>query len=285
MTLALQTAVNGAIQGVFYSLMAIGFTMIFGVMGVINFAHGELYMIGAYIVWLTYAIGALPFPVAVGAATGIVIGVGIAIERGLFKPVRGNVFMACMLSIGMLFILQNIVKTTWHIGLMKDIPPYTKATVQFFGASVPVQRLLLVPVVGGVLSGLTFFLRRVKYGRALRATAQDPEAASIQGISIDRMMLLAMVIAAALAGLAGGLMAPIARVEPYMGHPAVMTALMVTIVGGMGSIEGALIASFVYGFLICFVTTYVDGSMAMIAGAFLMFFVLIVRPRGLLGRA
>ena len=94
-----------------------------------------------------------------------------------------------------------------------------------------------------------------------------------------------MAIAAGLAGLAGGLMAPIMRVDPYMGDPAVLTALIVTIIGGMGSIEGALIASFIYGMIYSFVTTYVDVTMAMIAGPLLMFFVLAVRPRGLFGRA
>jgi branched-chain amino acid transport system permease protein len=94
-----------------------------------------------------------------------------------------------------------------------------------------------------------------------------------------------MAIAGGLAGMAGGLMAPVMRVDPYMGHSAVITALMVTIVGGMGSIEGALVASFVYGFLLSFVTTYVDGTLATIIGVLLMFIILGARPRGLLGRA
>jgi len=285
MELILQTVINAVMQGFFYSLMAIGFTMIFGIMGIINFAHGELYMLGAYVVWLTYAQGIMPFPVAVIAGAGIVAGVGLAMERGLFRPMRGNAFMACMLSIAMLFILQNFAKTTWHIGHMKRIPPYMQGVVEIFGASAPLQRLMIIPVVGGLIGGLLFFLKRVKHGQALRAVAQDPEAASLQGISIDKAGFIAMAIAAGLAGVAGGMMAPIVRVDPYMGHTAVMTALMVTIVGGLGSIGGALLASFIYGFLICFVTIYFDAQVAMIAAALFMFIILIVKPRGLLSHA
>ena len=285
MELVLQTAVNGGILSVFYALMAIGFTLIFGIMGVINFAHGELYMVGAYVVWLAYAEGILPFPLAVIAGAGIVIAIGVAMERALFRPMRDRPLMGLIMSIGMLFILQVFVATTWLVGMMKHVPPPIKGSLVLFGASAPWQRLIIVPVAAALLGGLWLFLRRAKVGRALRAVAQDPEAASLQGISIDRAGFIAMAIAAGLAGMAGGLMAPIMRVDPYMGHVPVMTALMVTIVGGLGSIEGAMIASFIYGFMVAFITTYVDGTMATIAGVLLMFIVLAVRPRGILGRA
>lgn len=285
MELALQAAANGAIVSAFYALWAIGFTLIFGVMGVVNLAHGELYMVGAYVVWLTYAPGIMPFPLAVIAGVGIVIAIGLAMERGVFRPMRANLLMVLICSIGMMFILQTIVKTTWHVGLMKHIPPWIQGTAEAFGATVPMQRLMVLPAMAIALGGLWFFLRRNKHGQALRAVAQDPETASIQGISVDRAGIIAMAIAAGLAGLAGGFMAPIMAVSPFMGHPAILIALMVTIVGGMGSIEGALLASFIYGFLISFVTTYVDGTMAMIAGVLLLFIVLVVRRGGLLGRA
>ena len=105
MELALQTALNGAITSVFFALMAIGFSLIFGVMGVINFAHGELYMVGAYVIWLTYAHDLMPFPVALIVGAGIVIAIGVAMERVLFRPMRGNPLMGLILSIGMIFII------------------------------------------------------------------------------------------------------------------------------------------------------------------------------------
>lgn len=290
MELVLQQALNALLLSVFYAVIAVGFTLIFGVMGIANLAHGELYMIGAYVVWLTYAQGSLPFPIAILAGAGIVAGIGIGMERAFFRPMRDNVLMGAILSIAMIFILQAFVATTWHVGLMKNIPPAIKGSVEIFGAIAPWQRLIVIPSAAGLIGGLWWFLRRTKQGRALRATAQDREAAALQGISLDRVGLVAMAIAAGLAGAAGGLMAPIMRVDPYMGQSALVMALMVTIVGGLGSIEGATVASFVYGFLVAFVTGYFPkeiaspATMAFIIGALLMFIVLAVRPRGILGR-
>jgi len=290
MELVLQQALNGGLLSVFYAVMAIGFTLIFGVMGIVNLAHGELYMIGAYVVWLTYAQGILPFPLAILAGAGIVAAIGMAMERALFRPMRGNVLMGAVLSVGIIFILQVFAATTWHVGLMKHIPPAIRGSVTLFGAIAPWQRLIVIPSALGLIGGLWFFLRRTKQGRALRAVAQDPEAARLQGISQDKVALIAIAIAAGLAGAAGGLMAPIMRVDPYMGHTALIMALMVTIVGGLGSIEGAMVASLIYGFLMAFITGYFPSSiaspatMAIIIGALLMFIVLAVRPRGILGR-
>ena len=285
MELALQTAAQGAVVSVFYALMAIGFTLIFGIMGVLNLAHGELYMLGAYVVWLGFAEGSLPFPVAVALGAAIVAGIGISMERAFFRPMQHRPLMGLILSVSMIFILQVIVATTWHVGLMKQIPPMIKGSLEILGASAPWQRLLVLPVAGTLLGGLWYFLRRVKQGQALRATAQDPEVASLQGINVDRIRILSMVIGAALAGTAGGLMAPILRVDPYMGHAALIQALVITIVGGLGSIEGALIASFIFGFMNAFVTVYADGTIAMIIAVLLMFVILGIRPRGLMGRA
>lgn len=270
--------------------MAIGFTLTFGVMGVVNLAHGELYMIGAYVVWLTYAQGILPFPLAILAGAGVVAVIGMCMERTLFRPMRGNVLMGAVLSVGVIFILQVFAATTWHVGLMKHVPPSIRGSVELFGATAAWQRLIVIPSAIALIGGLWFFLRRTKQGRALRAVAQDPEAARLQGISQDRVGLIAIAIAAGLAGAAGGLMAPIMRVDPYMGHTALIMALMVTIVGGLGSIEGAMVASVIYGFLVAFVTGYFPSSiaspatMAIIIGALLMFIVLAVKPKGILGR-
>ena len=283
--LALQTAGNAAVVSVFYAIMAIGFTLVFGVMGVLNLAHGELYMVGAYVVWIAYAQGGVPFPAAVALAVVVVAGLGLLIERGLFRPMRGRPLMGLIMSVGMIFILQVFVATTWHVGLMKQVMPYIPGSMQAFGVSIAYQRLLVVPAALAALGALWFFLRRTRMGRALRAKSQDPEAAALQGISVDRVDIVTMAIGAGLAGFAGAFMSPIMRVDPYMGHSALVIALLVTIVGGLGSIEGALIASFIFGFIISFVTVLVDSTMANILSVLLMFIVLAVRPRGIMGRA
>jgi len=243
-------------------------------------------MLGAYTVWLTYGQDLVPFPVSIIIAAAVIIGVGIGFERGLFRPMRSSPMMAMILSVAMIFILQVVTATTWHVGLMKHVPPPIKGSLELFGGvTVPWQRLLLVPAAAGLLGGLWFFIRRVRLGRALRAVAQDPEAAALQGISIDKIRILAMAISAGLAGIAGALMSPVMRVDPYMGHSALIVAFMITIVGGLGSIEGALVASIIYGFMMAFMQTYVDGTMATIVGVILMATMLTVRPRGLFGRA
>lgn len=129
-----------------------------------------------------------------------------------------------------------------------------------------------------------FFMRRFKLGRALRAVAQDPEAASIQGISINKMTALAMAIAGGLAGLAGGLMSTIYAVTPSLGHQVILPAFIIVIVGGMGSIEGAVIASIIFGFTHTFVTTITDAVVAQMVIVSVMAGVLIKRPQGLMGR-
>ena len=148
---------------------------------------------------------------------------------------------------------------------------------------VALQRLYVIIGAGIVLASLWVFLRRTRFGWALRACAQDPEAASLQGISIGQTARLAMFIAAAMAGLAGALAAPLVRTYPYMGHSVIVTAFIVTIVGGLGSLGGAVVAAILYGFVHTFVTTFSDGVVADIVGLLLMLIVLIVRPTGLLG--
>jgi len=135
-----------------------------------------------------------------------------------------------------------------------------------------------------MMSLLWLFLRRFKLGRAVRAVAQDPEASALQGISINKIALVAMAIAAAFAGVAGALMSPIDIVDPYMGHAIVWIALMIVIVGGTGSLEGALIAAIIFGTLHTVVTTLADSMVANIIGALTLLAILAFRPKGILGR-
>jgi branched-chain amino acid transport system permease protein len=282
--LILQTGVNALVASSFTALMAVGLVMIFGVMRVINFAHGELFMVGAYVVWFLYAASGWPFELAVVAALVSVGVLGLMMERVLFRPMRGNPLGGLIMSVGALFILQAMAVQLGGVNLMKHVPPAVRGTIDLFGGiSVPGQRLVVIGVAAVLLLALWLFLRRTRLGWALRACAQDPEAAALQGIGINRMSLLAMGIGAALAGAAGGIMAPLVRVGPYMGHSVIVTAFIVIIVGGIGSLEGALLAAVLYTFFHTFVTTFYDGTIAAILGLLIMMIVLVVRPTGLLG--
>ena len=279
-----QTLANSVVASSIYALVAVGLAMAFGVMKMANFAHGEFFMAGAYCVYVLYALVGLPFPVAVILAIPIVAIIGLVTERLIFRPTRKNVLAGFMATAGLGFIMQVAVGRIWGVGIAKGIPTPYMGTAEIGDANLGWQRLIVIPCAFAMLFALRYFLYRVKLGKALRACAQDPEIAALQGIKINRMTALAMAISGASAGLAGALMAPIHAVTPYMGHGVVLIAFVVVIVGGMASTEGAVIAAIILGFIHTFVTTLADNLIATMVGVVFMAFTLILRPQGLLGR-
>jgi branched-chain amino acid transport system permease protein len=281
--LFLQTIVNATYAASYMALIAVGLVLIFGVMGVVNFAHGELYMAGAYTVVALYAGFGIPFFVAVAAGLIFVGLLGLVMEYGLFRPLRDNPLGGLIASIGFLLILQTVAVLGFGVQ-MEHVAPSTQDKIVFSdGVVLTYQRLYVIVATVVLLTALWLFLRKSKFGLALRACAQDREAAALQGMSINDTARLAMFIGAALAGVAGALTAPLVSPTPYMGHPVIITAFIIIIVGGIGSLEGAVLAAILYGFVKTFVTTIYDGTLANIVGLLLMLIVLIVKPTGLFG--
>ena len=283
--LLLQTSVNAIYAASYMALIAVGFVLIFGVMGVINFAHGELYMSGAYAVVYVYAENQLPFFLAVAAGLVFVGLLGLLMERALFRPLRDNPLGGLIASIGFLLILQTAAVLGFGVR-MEHIPPPTQEMLNVFGIEgvvLSVQRLYVIVATVFLLGALWIFLRRSRFGVALRACAQDAEAAALQGISMNQAARIAMFIGAALAGIAGALTAPLVRTYPFMGHSVIVTAFIIIIVGGIGSLEGAVVAAVLYAMVHTFVTTFIDGVIADIVGLLLMLLVLVIRPTGLFG--
>lgn len=280
-----QTGLNAVYAASYISLVAVGLVLIFGVMGVINFAHGELFMAGAYVVVALYAKGSLPFFISVAAGLVFVGLLGLLMEKSIFRPLKDNPLGGLVASIGFLMILQALAVLFFGIR-MEHIPPATQEIIEFSDkVRLPVARLNVIIAAFILLGALWYFLKRTKFGWALRASAQDPQAAALQGISITLTARIAMFIGAALAGVAGALTAPLISVNPHMGHSVIVTAFIVIIVGGVGSLEGAILASIAYAFVHTFVTTFFDGVIADITGLSLMLLVLIVKPTGLFGSA
>lgn len=280
-----QTGLNAVYAASYISLIAVGLVLIFGVMGVINFAHGELYMAGSYAVVLFYSDFQLPFLIAVAAGLLFVGCLGLLMERAMFRPLRNNPLGGLVASIGFLMILQALASMGFGVR-MENIPPVTQHVIEFSErVRLPLARMFVIIAAIVLLTALWLFLKKTKFGWALRAAAQDPEAAALQGISINQTARIAMFIGAGLAGIAGALTAPLVSVNPHMGHSVIVTAFIVIIVGGVGSLEGAVIASVVYAFVHTFVTTFYDGVIADIAGLSLMLSVLIIKPTGLFGSA
>ena len=284
MDLFLQSIINGLIQGGFFSLFAVGLVLIFGVMKVVNFAHGELVMVGAFTIWLLHAQFGLGYIPAIAVAIVLVTAIGLAMERLLFLPTRSDPLAGLICSIGVLFILQVVATLVGGDGPPKQVPPpYHGTLVLFDTLRIPYQRLFALAVSVTALSALWLFLTRSKFGWALRAVALDSEAASLQGINTDRISIIAIGVGAALAGLAGGLMAPLTNINPHMGHNVIVTAFIVTIVGGVGSLSGAVLAAVLYAMFHTFMTVYLGATIATISGLVLMVIVLIVKPTGIMG--
>ena len=280
-----QTGLNALYAAAYLSLVAVGLVLIFGVMGVINFAHGELFMLGAYVVVALYTGLEMPFVLVAALALMFVGCVGMLMEFTMFRPLRGNPLGGLVASIGFLVVLQALVSMGFGVR-MEHVPPVTQEVIVFSEkVRLPVQRLAVIVAAAAFLGALWLFLRRTRFGWALRASAQDPEAAALQGISIRKTSMMAMFIGGALAGVAGALTAPLISVNPNMGHSVIVAAFIVIIVGGVGSLEGAVVAAFAYAFVHTAVTTIWDGVIADIVGLLLMLGVLIVKPTGLFGTA
>jgi len=282
--LILQSIINGLIQGGLYALFAVGLVMIFGVMGVVNFAHGELVMAGAYTIWYLHAQQGLGYLPTVIVAVVLVTLIGLLMERFLFRPTRDDPLAGLICSIGMLFVLQVMATLIGGEGPSKQVPPTFQGTLVVFDfLRIPNQRIFALLISVAALVTLWYFLARTKLGWALRAVALDREASALQGININRISMIAIGVGAGMAGLAGALMAPLTNINPHMGHNVIITAFIVTIVGGVGSLSGAVLAAILYALFHTFMTVYFGGTIATISGLLLMVLVLIIKPTGIMG--
>ncbi|MEW6263946.1 MAG: branched-chain amino acid ABC transporter permease [Thermodesulfobacteriota bacterium] len=283
MGLLAQTILNGLMTSSFYALIAVGLSLVFGVMHIVNFAHGEFYMLGAYTVWILFAKMEWPFFLAVAAAIVLVGLLGLISERVVFRQAHGKVLSGFIMSVGLVFILQVAVVKIWGLGKMKPVPAAFPQVLDLGGVSTSWQRFIVIPATIILLGSLWFFLERFRLGRALRASALNPEAAALQGISPRKCAAVAMLLGSAMAGAAGALMAPIMSVHPYMGHSVIWTAFVVVIVGGPGNIKGSILAALLFGFLTTIITTWLDSTIADLVNALVMLILLAVRPEGVMG--
>ena len=279
-----QIILNGLMTSSFYALIAVGLTLVFGVMHIVNFAHGEFYMLGAYAVYVLFSKHHWPFFTAVALGIVLVGLIGLVSERLIFRQAKGKVVSGFIMSVGLVFILQVAVVKIWGLGKMKPVPAAFPQILEIAGASTSWQRFIVVPVTITLLGALWFFLERFRIGRALRASALNPDAAALQGISPKKCAAVAMLLGSAMAGAAGALMAPIMSVHPYMGVKVVWTAFVVVIVGGAGNIKGSIWAALLFGFLTTVITTWLDGTIADLVNAMVMLLLLAARPEGVMGR-
>ena len=279
-----QALTNGLIIGLLYLLMAIGFTLVFGVMRVVNFAHGEFYMLGAFVAYVCVTRFQLPFLVAVLATFAVTLVAGWLIEVVVLKGFRGNELNGMISTIGLGMILQNGALLLFGPD-PQSMPPVAEGVVSLGPIMLPMSRLYVVAFSIAVLALLYLFLMHSKGGRALRAVVQDTEIASAQGIRSHLMYPLGFGIGVALAAVAGALMAPVFSVSPSIGSTPLLKAFIVVILGGLGSIPGAALASLLLGVVESGANTFMSSAMSDMLLFGFVILMLIFRPAGLLGKS
>lgn len=279
-----QALVNGVIIGLLYLLMAVGFTLVFGVMRIVNFAHGQFYMVGAFTTYVLMALWGWPFLLAVLGSFVVTAVLGWVLEWAVLKPFRHDELNGMIATIGVAMILQSVALIIF--GPDSQIMPQVAEGVFHLGTViVPASRLYVAVCSVIVLGCLYAFLAHTRQGKALRASVQDMEIAMAQGVRAKFMYPLGFSLGVGLAAIAGALMAPLFSVSPFIGSTPLLKAFIVVILGGLGSIPGAALASLLLGITESLASSFMSNSLAEILIFALVMALLVVRPAGLLGRA
>jgi len=283
MSTLLQTLVTGIAAGAVYGLLGAGFSLAYKTTGIINFAHGDVAMLAAYVTFSVFAWGA---PLAVAALSGVLAAgvMGGVIERGVLRPLYGRPVVAGILAtVGVSVVLQSGIQIIWG-SLPRTLPSLASSTPWEIGsvAFSPAQLVLLV-VTLVVVGALVLLVDRTRVGRGMRACAQDREVVVLFGISPQRLYLIAFVVAGALAGIAGALIAPTIGLTPSRGISLSVLGFAAAVLGGLGSVSGAIVGGIALAILRNLAAVYVNAGYADAVAYVLIVLVLLVRVRGLLG--
>jgi branched-chain amino acid transport system permease protein len=280
-----QTLVSGLLLGGIFALVAIGLTLIFGVMKILNFAHGDFLMLGMYFAYfLSVMFGVDPYLSAV-ASLPLFFALGWLVQTWLIRPVlKAPESIQILVTVGLSLFLQNLALFLFSPDFQSLRVPYGSESLRFFGASVSVVRLVacVIAVVASV--GLYFFLARTDTGKALRACAEERLGAMAVGIDVERMYKIAFGIGIACVALAGVLMTPFFYIAPQVGLPFTLTAFVVVVLGGLGSLPGALIGGLLIGIIESLGEVLLPSpSMKQMATFSVFLLILLLRPQGLMG--
>jgi branched-chain amino acid transport system permease protein len=282
--LFVQMTITGVTLGLIYGLIAIGLTLIFGVMRIIQYAHGEIYMLGAYILYYWFDVLHLPYWAGFLVSAVVIFFFGAGLQIVLFRPLHGkDMLYSLAVSLALIFIISSTGIIAFRpVG--RGISSFVTGQIRIAGAEWTYERMVIAGISLVLILGLWFLLQRTRVGLAMRAVAEDPETAGLQGINNRRIHWIAMGLGSALAAMAGCLFGTLMWIVPSMGFLATIKAFMIVIMGGLGSVPGALVGGFILGFLDSFLTTLTTSEIAYIFGFVLIFVVLVFKPRGLFGQ-
>jgi branched-chain amino acid transport system permease protein len=276
--------VTGLVNGGVYALLAIGFSLIFGVARIVNIAHTAFYMLAAYCFYALLTKTGLGFFLSGVISVGAVTLFSVLCYRLVIEPVREHESAVLIATIALALVFQELMLFTFG-GHFLGIPSTLEGAVRFLGVSIPYQRLLILVVAAAMLALVWFILYRTRLGLAIRATANDLEVASLMGMNVNRVAMATVAISVALASVAGVVVAPVYVVDPFMWLAPLVTMLAIVVLGGLGSLKGSLIGALIIGYVEAITVfalpagAYLKGAVALL----IMVVVLLVRPEGLFG--
>lgn len=281
MDILIQQLLNGLSIASVITLIAVGVTLIFGLTGIINFAHGEFLMVGSIVTWLAVSNG-LSFPLALGLAIIAVAVMGFALERCLFRFTLDRPTNGFIVSLGLIVVLQHIVIFFWDPN-QKSIPRPLNGIWNVGGVRIASVRVMVILVTIAVVAMTFAMVTRSRYGRALRASVEDRDTAALMGIPVRRYITGVFVLGSALAGLGGALLIALFPITPFTGGTMVMKGFAVALIGGLGNLTGAVVAGLILGVVEGFSAGYGFSAWTDAYSFGLMILVLLFRPNGLFG--
>jgi len=284
LTVILQQGINGVVLGSLYVLVALGLTLIYGVLIQINFAHADIVTLGAFTTYfVTHLFSGNYFA---GIAAALIVGaiLGWLVNAVIFAPLRerANELLPLIATIGVSITLQNVM-----LSLLGPIPyafdtPYSNNVIRFGGIFLTVQSVLIIMMSTIAIGLLYAFMKFTILGKALRAVSQDRETAALMGINPNQLIMLTFVIASALAGMSGAMLGPVLVLTPFAGTTVIVKAFAIVIIGGFGNVEGTIIAGLIVGLIESYTTQFLDPGLIDIVVFALLLLMLAVRPTGLI---
>ena len=281
----LQLLVNGILHGGIYALISIGLTMIWGVMQIVNFAHGEFLMLGMYAsFWVFTLYGVDPYWALVMIMPGLFL-LGVLTQRTVISPILDAPHAAQIFAtVGLSIVLQNLALFAWK-GDYRNIRLETSiSNVKFMGLVISFPRLVAFLITLGMVIALFLFLKKTYLGKALRATADNKRSAQLMGINVNRLYYLALGIGTACVGVAGGILMPMYSVFPTVGSYFALTAFVVVVLGGMGSMTGAFVGGLIIGVVEAFSGFFLAPALNEVVYFLVFILILVFKPSGLMGK-
>lgn len=283
--IVLQQIVNGICEGSIYATLAVGLSLIFGILEVVNFAHGEFYAIGGYLTYLLYVTFGFNYELVVIVVCLLLAVLGAVCEKIFINPlIKRHWLIPIVATFGLSIVIQNLLRIIFSPDVKKISTLYTATIMDFMGVRISYQRLIVIFVSTVAFLLLHLFLHKTKIGKAIRAASQNKDACYVVGINIEKVYLITFGISTMFCGMAGALAGPIFCVTPTMGVAMLMKAFAVVVVGGFGNVKGAILSAYILGCAESFAGAYISFTFKDAIIFIILVLVLLFKPHGIFGK-